>query len=399
MATSLVRFKDLKRTDLIVDAVYEGDAKGHRGDDPLHPLLSVGNAGGFRYRGSPSKHSVTLAVLYTSGQDPFWPDYIDERTGVFTYHGDQKTPGRELHDTPRKGNYFLRWIFAEALNSDGGRLRVPPLFLFQKAGRGADVIFKGLLVPGAPSVRVDEQLVALWRSGRDGRFQNYRALFTVLDAQVILRPWIDSVLGGEPEDSVAPAAWLAWRDHGAYRALTAPSPLAYRTREQQSPSQPETRAMINTVYEHFKADPTAFERCAAALWQMMAPAATITELTRPVVDGGRDAIGYYSLGPDGDPVHLSFSLEAKCYSPDNAVGTRDLARLISRIRHREFGVLVTTSFLDRQAYRELRSDQHPVVVMAGGDIVKVLRDRGIGSAQSTKAWLESEFPLEAPGGG
>jgi hypothetical protein len=33
-------------------------------------------------------------------------------------------------------------------------------------------------------------------------------------------------------------------------------------------------------------------------------------------------------------------------------GVREMSRLISRLRHRQFGVLVTTSYVDNQAYRE-----------------------------------------------
>jgi len=50
-----------------------------------------------------------------------------------------------------------------------------------------------------------------------------------------------------------------------------------------------------------------------------------------------------------------------------------MSRLISRLRHRQFGVLVTTSYVDSQAYREIKEDQHPIVVIAAADIVVILR--------------------------
>jgi Restriction endonuclease len=78
------------------------------------------------------------------------------------------------------------------------------------------------------------------------------------------------------------------------------------------------------------------------------------DVTRPWRDGGRDAVGEYLLGPHADPVAVEFALEAKCYAPANSVGVRETSRLISRLRHRQFGVLVTTSHLDAQAYREIR---------------------------------------------
>ena len=78
------------------------------------------------------------------------------------------------------------------------------------------------------------------------------------------------------------------------------------------------------------------------------------------------------MGPLADRISLDFALEAKCYAPENGVGVKELARLISRLRHRQFGILVTTSFLGHQAYQELRSDRHPVVVIAGADIAAIL---------------------------
>jgi Restriction endonuclease len=102
------------------------------------------------------------------------------------------------------------------------------------------------------------------------------------------------------------------------------------------------------------------------------PNIKIETVTRPTVDGGRDAIGTYRVGPLADRIVLDFALEAKCYAPGNGVGVKELSRLISRLRHRQFGILVTTSFLGHQAYQELRSDRHPVVVIAGGDIAAIL---------------------------
>lgn len=84
----------------------------------------------------------------------------------------------------------------------------------------------------------------------------------------------------------------------------------------------------------------------------------------PVV-AGRDAIGKYRIRPSSDPVTVTFALGAKLYDPaGSGVGVTDLSRLISRLRHRQFGVLVTTSYVARQAYQEIRADQHAVVSSA-----------------------------------
>lgn len=125
----------------------------------------------------------------------------------------------------------------------------------------------------------------------------------------------------------------------------------------------------------------------------------IDEITRGSVDGGRDAVGRYILGLPNDPVHVEFALEAKCYRPPldgdspNTVGVKEVARLISRLRHRQFGVLVTTSLVARQAYEEVRDDRHPIIFFSGGDIAELLTVNGYSSSSVVDAWLKREFAV------
>jgi hypothetical protein len=55
-------------------------------------------------------------------------------------------------------------------------------------------------------------------------------------------------------------------------------------------------------------------------------------------------------------------------------------------------VLVTTSWVDLQAYKEIKEDEHPIVVVSAADIVDLLRRNGKGSAANVAAWLVEEFP-------
>ena len=69
--------------------------------------------------------------------------------------------------------------------------------------------------------------------------------------------------------------------------------------------------------------------------------------------GGRDAVGYYLISTKGKanhPLKIDCAMEAKCYNPNNAVGVHEMSRLISRIRYRQFGAFVTTSYVGKQAY-------------------------------------------------
>ncbi|RYU09674.1 restriction endonuclease [Nocardioides iriomotensis] len=387
-----VSFDDLATSDLVVDALYEGGRRGNRGDDPIAKLLPVGNAGGFRFVGSPTAGTVRALALYTSNADADWPDRLDAATGTFSYYGDNKAPGRQLHDTPRKGNLFLSLAFALVSEGVLGRRQVPPILLFAKGGRGADVHFRGLLVPSSPLVPVDEQLVAIWRSAGDQRFQNYRATFSVLDVPCVSREWITAVVSGEDPVRLAPPAWEKWVRTGVIERLQAPKALAFRTREDQIPKPGDDSEIVAAIHEHFAGRPHDFEQFAAQIWMMIAPATDEIEVTRPSRDGGRDAVGRYAIGPPGDLVRIDFALEAKCYGPLNSVGVREMSRLISRLRHRQFGVLVTTSYVNRQAYQEVRDDGHPIAIVSGRDIVEVLKRRGWGSLRAVRQWLVTEFP-------
>jgi Restriction endonuclease AspBHI N-terminal/Restriction endonuclease len=388
-ASHLVPFADLETADLVLDAVYEGGTKGNLGDEPIGKLLPVGNQGGFR----PGKHKnkIQFLVLFTSGEDLDWPDSLDQATGLFVYYGDNKTPGRALHDTQRKGNVMLRDIF-EALHATPPRRQdIPPIFVFEKAGVGRSVIFRGLAVPGSPQLNPYEDLVAIWKTTRGERFQNYRATFSILESASVSRTWISDLTNSNPATSNAPTAWLDWMATGRYAVLRAEPTHLIRTRVQQLPETAEDFAILETTVGHFRTQPYAFERCAARLWQMAAPNVSTIDVTRPSRDGGRDAIGLYSVAQVKDPLFIDFALEAKCYSTSHSVGVKETSRLISRLKHRQFGVLVTTSYVAQQAYEEIREDGHPIVIMAGRDVVDTLKQHGVRTDRETGRWLDAEF--------
>lgn len=389
------QFNELGDADLHVDAVYVGGRKGNAGDDPFPRLLGVSNQGGFRYRGSLS--TMQLVVLTSSLVDPEWPDRLDPETGVFTYYGDNKKPGRALHETPRHGNEVLRRLFELGHGSQADRRLVPPVFVFANAGDWRDVVFLGLAVPGTRDERLSEDLVAVWKTVSGRRFQNYRARFTVLDASMVSRDWIRDIIAGTRESEHAPQAWRAWLAGGRARPLVAPRALEYRTKREQLPQSVEDRALIECIVTHFARRPHAFEACAAAITRMLLPDITTLDITRPSRDGGRDGVGRMRIGRLPTGIEVEFSFEAKCYASNNAVGVREMSRLLSRLRHRQFGVLVTTSFLDSQAYREIKEDGHPVIVISGRDIADILRGNGLGNTGAVRSWLGQEFatPVES----
>src|ERR1700733_13789186 len=152
----------LSQSDLVVDAVYEGGHSGHTGDDPISKTLKgAGNQGGFRTAGI--GQDKKFVVLYTSGEDQDWPDSLDLNTGQFIYYGDNKTPGRELHDTVRGGNLILRRVF-ELLHvgTADSRATIPPFFVFRKYPTPLSrrsIQFKGLAIPGFRGLPATSDLV------------------------------------------------------------------------------------------------------------------------------------------------------------------------------------------------------------------------------------------------
>jgi hypothetical protein len=386
-----ISFSDLSTADLIVDAVYKGGLANNAGDDPIAKLLPCGNQGGFRFCGGTTLPSCRMAILFSTFSEPDWPDLLEPETGRFVYFGDNRRPGHELHET-RGGNKLLRMCF-EALHAGlQSRLEVPPFFVFSRGPERRDVQFKGLAVPGADGVPATDDLVAIWRTSDGLRFQNYRAIFTILDVSVIRREWINRVVGGQPASDCAPSPWLDWRARGIYQALKAPKILRHRTKLQQLPNNQEGIEIIRQIHEHFKDDPFQFEKCAVELVQMLDPNFIGCELTRPWRDGGRDAVGEYRIGTTSDPLAVEFALEAKCYALESSVGVKEVSRLISRLKYRQFGVFVTTSYIHEQAYKEVKEDEHPVLVLAARDILELLRSKGYATSSSVKDWLTRRFP-------
>jgi hypothetical protein len=213
-------FDSLAMADLVIDAVYEGGKTGNTADDPIGKVVpGAGNQGGFRQVGGWT--SPKAVVLYSSADDPDSPDFVDIFTGVFTYFGDNKEPGKQLHDTQRRGNELLRYCFDILHNEPDQRIKIPPFLVFTKGGKGRDVVFRGLAVPGIEGDAEDD-LVAIWRSKHSQRFQNYRAKFTILDAGTLSRQWLNALRAGDPLHSSARLAhlWHGTRNPGRPYRIT-----------------------------------------------------------------------------------------------------------------------------------------------------------------------------------
>lgn len=181
-------------------------------------------------------------------------------------------------------------------------------------------------------------------------------------------------------------------------SLTAFRETYVKSKEEQLPdvNESERVTMLQSLHDYFieKDKGYSFEQFACSIVEQLDENVVSVDVTRPFKDGGIDGIGTYRVfGTGTQSVLVDFYLQAKCYSPfTTAVGVKDTARLISRIKDRQFGIMVTTSYVHQQAYQELLDDGHPIVLVTGRAIIDLIFDRfEIRSVEALKDWLEREF--------
>lgn len=197
-----IDFNKLNKSDLIKDCICKGGDANNLSSEPISKILPVGNQSGIRFAGTSEQPS--LVVLYSTFSDIDWPDFING--DLVTYYGDNKEPGREIHET--LGNRLFRGLFNNLhLNRKN---EIPPIFLFSKGPTGFDRIFKGLLVPGSANHLETEDLIAIWKTQNNQRFQNYKAIFTLLPVPIITRKWINDIVSGNKISQNSPKEWRIW---------------------------------------------------------------------------------------------------------------------------------------------------------------------------------------------
>lgn len=206
--SKIVSFSDIKnkKTLLTIDCVYKHGKPWSLSVDALSNLMKVKNVGGFR-----TKSGLKYVVLYSANQDIYWKDQINTELGLYTYYGDNKKPGVDLHGP--YGNKVLKEVFEKGESNDINiRKTIPPFFLFESDRYNGGVKFRGLLVPRYKGVNRFEWLTAVWAQlNEGGRFQNYKSMFTILDtssgseesnnnASIDLR-WLDDLEKGSGYES------------------------------------------------------------------------------------------------------------------------------------------------------------------------------------------------------
>lgn len=384
-----IPFEEVEGADLIVDCIYEGGTEFHDlRDEPLTKLFpKCETSGGFRTNlRDDESGKLAYVVLFTSMSELEWPDYIDKETGILRYYGDNKEPGQQLNDTRKGGNKLLEEVF-NMLNSGESLEDMPPFFVIKKTGHGWDRQFLGLAVPGNPNIDSADELVAIWRSKDGERFQNYVAYFTILDTGVepISNKWLQELVDN-PDNSLqyAPDAWKEYVKKGrnGIKPLKAEELIEIPSKEKQLDcGDKEREKCLDIIYNHYKDEPTDFESFALALISKIDDNFIDIEPTRPVRDGGRDGFGKYQISVGGNSktsLKMDFSMEAKLREK-TCVGVKEMSRLISRLRHRQFGILITNTCVGKQAYEEVLEDKHPILIITASDIAEILRLNNIDS--------------------
>jgi AspBHI-like restriction endonuclease len=197
-----IEFEQISTSDLIKDSLFKGGKANNLSSEPISKIFPVGNQSGIRFSGTFDKPGIV--VLYSTFNDLDWPDSLENK--ILTYYGDNKDPGREVHERP--GNKLLRTLF-DFLHLNK-KERIPPIFLFEKGDAGFDRIYRGILVPGNVNYDESEDLVALWKTKSEKRFQNYRAIFSLLAIDFISRKWVNDIIAGNKFSENCPIEWNNW---------------------------------------------------------------------------------------------------------------------------------------------------------------------------------------------
>lgn len=354
----------------------------------------INNVSGFRpkTRSDIKDKEVTncaFCVLITNLGEPEWPDELNLETGQFVYYGDNRHPGKAIDDTPVGGNKLLQVTYNH-LHAQSRSL-IKPFLCFQavKDADGSYMKFLGLAAPGARGVSSVEDLVGVWKVKNSERFQNYRAIFTILKESSISKLWLEDLVKGilPNESSFCPEAWKYWVKTGIYKALECDVQLSPRLKKDQLPVTKEEDRVLNYLIESL--DDREFEYAAAEIIRLLDPRFKDLYVTRATKDGGRDVIGQYHLGHSGHIIRLSAFIEAKKWKKSTSVGVKPLLRLISRLKHRDIGVFMTTSYFDKQIQEELIEDGHSVILISGGDIARLIIRAELSKPEILKSWVNS----------
>lgn len=352
---------------------------------------SIANSGGIRFKdpltnaatdwesGKPIPAYFVLVTRDMSAQhhNP-WDDVIDEINGTIVYWGDAKFSARERKYNSFKGNSRL-----EATNNlrlEGRLSEMPPVLHFSKK-RSGWLTFSGLCAL--------TDLRHSWFEDGGRPVKNLRALLSILDVEEVSAEWLNArVLEANRNDvdkRLGPASWLkACKGRIERRHVWA---SRIRSKESQLPIPGSEDERI--LAEVRDLTPAEFEAFTVALVDKLPEIVPGLEhkvfRTRRTGDHGVDFFGMFRLPP---PVsyEIGFLGEAKRHA--SAITPDQVSRLVARLGRGQYGLYFTTSWYTEQTQREIETDQYPIRLFAGQDIVNILRAGDcISAGKITREWL------------
>jgi len=302
-----------------------------------------------------------------------WDDLVDIPHGRIVYWGDAKFDSRRTVDD-FIGNRALKQAFDNVLDS---RLAlVPPILHFSKQTTGI-LRFNGLCIL--------DRLELTWFEDHGRPVRNYRAQLTILDEEFVDISWLHSRMSATSVAGLnaGPRAWKRYQD-GVVDRLRVWAP-SIRTFAQQLPEAGSSDA--NLLLQLQKLTPTEFEAAVVTLFGELDEVRHNITRTRPTSDGGFDFYGSFTLPP---PIQyeIPFLGEAKRYARSTAVGPKDVSRLVARLTRGQYGIFVTTSYFTKQTQEEVLEDRYPASLVAGSDLVRIMRERRITQGSDIRpSWL------------
>ena len=347
------------------------------------PGSGMRNMGGIRsLKFVELREQVTAAIVLVthegsagSTSNP-WDDLVDLQHGRIVYWGDAKFDNKRLVDD-FPGNKALRDAFNQVL--DGQVALVPPILHFSKERTGW-LRFNGLCVL--------ERLELTWFEDKGHPVRNYRAHLSILDEEFVDVGWLHSRMGATARAELqgrGPSAWRRYQD-GVIDRLRVWAPLV-RSTTAQLPAIGSTDAGL--LSQLATLTPTGFEAAVVSIFRELDEVRHNIVRTRPTADGGFDFFGTFTLPP---PIQyeIPFLGEAKRYARTTAVGPKDVSRLVARLTRGQYGIFVTTSYFTKQTQEEVLADRYPTTLIAGADLVRIMREMRITRGDEiSAAWLRS----------
>lgn len=305
-----------------------------------------------------------------------WDDLVDLPHGRIVYWGDAKfDPRRTVDDFV--GNQALVSAWSQVI--DNRRPLIPPILHFSKLETGL-LRFNGLCVL--------ERLDLTWFEDQGRPVRNYRAHLAVLSEEMVEVEWLQRRVTAENEGALegdGPGAWRRYQS-GVVDRLQVWAPNL-RTTGEQLPSAGSSDAAL--LQQLVGMTSTGFEAAVVALFRELDEVRHEITRTKPTGDGGFDFYGRFTLPP---PLRyeIDFLGEAKKFSRDTAVSPRHVSRLVARLSRGQYGVFVTTSFFTRQAQEEVLSDGYPTTLVAGADLVRMMRELRVAQgSELSPRWLDA----------